>query len=62
MTSLTIHIDDVTESRLRTIAAELQRDVHDLAECAVAEAVLDYFRGRPSEQDPAHRSARSNLQ
>ncbi|WP_311273513.1 MULTISPECIES: hypothetical protein [unclassified Rhizobium] len=31
MTGLTIHIDDETEARLRRIADELHRDVHDLA-------------------------------
>jgi predicted transcriptional regulator len=51
MTALTIHIDDKTEARLRKASEEMARDVHDLAECAVAEAVLDYFRHR--RDDPA---------
>jgi predicted transcriptional regulator len=44
MTALTIHIDEKTEARLRKASEEMARDVHDLAECAVSEAVLDYFR------------------
>lgn len=62
MTSLTIYIDEETEIRLRRIAEELHRDIHDLASCAVAEAALDYFRGSPAERDPAHHSARSTIQ
>lgn len=62
MTSITIHLDDNTEARLRVICEELQRDVSELAECAVAEAALNFFRGRSIEQDPANRSTRSNLQ
>ncbi|KAA3510127.1 ribbon-helix-helix protein, CopG family [Agrobacterium rosae] len=62
MTSLTLHIDDETEARLRQIAEELQRDVHDLATCAIAEAALDYFRGRPVARDPAHQTIGDTLQ
>jgi predicted transcriptional regulator len=51
MTALTIHIDEKTEARLRKASEEMARDVHDLAECAVSEAVLDYFRHR--QDDPA---------
>lgn len=54
MTSLTIHINETTEARLRRASEEMGRDVHDLAECAVSEAVLAYFRGRPVAEDPAH--------
>lgn len=62
MTGLTLYIDYETEARLRQIAEELQRDVHDLASCAIAEAALDYFRGGPSTRDPAHHLARSAIQ
>lgn len=62
MTGLTIHIDDKTEARLRQIADELHRDVHDLASSAVAEAALDYFRGRSASRDPADLPARSTIQ
>lgn len=55
MTALTIHIDPSTEARLRKASEEMARDVHDLAECALAEAVLDYFRHRPGD-DPARSS------
>ncbi|MFK0338744.1 hypothetical protein ACIQT7_15865 [Agrobacterium deltaense] len=53
MTSLTIYIDETTEARLRRASEEMGRDVHELAECAVSEAVLEYFRGRPVSEDPA---------
>ena len=45
---LTIHLPDDTEARMEAIAAELGRNIAELAECA-----LDYFRGRPADQDPA---------
>ena len=51
MTTITIHLDQQTEARLRAISAELGRHVEDLAGCAVAEAALDYFR-------PSHHNAR----
>ncbi len=62
MTGILIHIDDVTERRLQQIARELRREVRELAESAVAEAALEFFRGRPTSEDPAHQPARSNLQ
>lgn len=62
MTGLTIHIDDKTEARLRQIVEELHRDVHDLASSAVAEAALDYFRGRSALRDPADQTVRGSLQ
>jgi predicted transcriptional regulator len=64
MTSLTIHVDEKTEARLRKASEEMSRDVHDLAECAVAEAVLDYFRHRSDDpaRDASPRSAGATLQ
>ncbi len=62
MKHLDIHIDDATERRLQVIAHELRREVRELAECAVAEAALEFFRGRPIKEDPAHQPAGSNLQ
>lgn len=56
MTAPTIHIDASTEARLRKASEEMARDVHDLAECAVAEAVLNYFRNRPGD-DPARNTS-----
>lgn len=50
---LTIHLPDDTEARMEAIARELGRNICELAECAVAESALDYFRGRPTDQDPA---------
>lgn len=52
MTALTIHIDEATERRLRAIAEELHRNVHELAESAVAEAALSYFRSSPISASP----------
>jgi len=52
MTSVTLHLDSVTEARLREIAAELGRSVEDLCRSAVSETALDYFRHQPS-RDPA---------
>lgn len=52
--SITIHLPDDTERRLDAAARELGRDATELAECAVAESVLDYFRHNP-EADPARR-------
>lgn len=51
MTTITIHLDQQTEARLRAISAELGRHVEELACSAVAEAALDYFR-------PKHRTVR----
>lgn len=51
--AITVNLPDATEKRLAAIAAELGRDPTELAECAIAEAALDYFRSRPVEQDPA---------
>ena len=64
MTALTIHIEDKTNARLRKASEELARDVHDLAECAVAEAVLDYFRHRRDDpaRDTSPRAAGETLQ
>lgn len=55
---LTIHLPDDTEARMEAIAAELGRNIAELAECAVAESALDYFRSRPADQDPAARRKR----
>jgi hypothetical protein len=49
--TLTILATPETIKRLRVIAAELGRDVEELAEASVAEAALDYFRHR--KDDPA---------
>lgn len=57
MATLTIHIDEATEARLRQIAEELGfRQIETLAENAVAEAALDYFRHQPS-RDPVRQEA-----
>ncbi|WP_156397702.1 hypothetical protein [Rhizobium sp. Root1204] len=49
--TLTILATPETVMRLRVIAIELGRDVEELAETSVAEAALEYFRGR--KDDPA---------
>lgn len=65
MTSITIYLDTATEERLRLIAVETDRRVEDLAESAVAEEALGYFRHRaddpgnaqPRRTPSAHRAA-----
>lgn len=52
MTSVTLHLDSITEARLREIAAELGRPVEDLCLSAISETALDYFRHQPG-RDPA---------
>lgn len=51
---VSVYVDEATERRMLKIAAEKQRSVQDLAECAVSEAALDYFRRRPD--DPGRRA------
>lgn len=46
-----VHLDHKTEKRLRKIAEEKHRDIAELAETAIAEEALRYFRGR--KDDPA---------
>lgn len=56
MTSITLYLDLATEARLRSIADETGRRVEDLAECAVNEEALRYFRHRaddPGRDKPA---------
>lgn len=50
MTSITLYLDPATEARLRLIADETDRRVEDLAEAAVSEEALRYFRHR--QDDP----------
>lgn len=55
MSVLSIYVDDEPHRRLITLSKELGRSVEDLAECAVSEAALDAFRGRPTPpKDRAH--------
>lgn len=51
MNSITIYVDPATEARLRQIADETGRPLEDLAEAAVSEEALGYFRHRAD--DPA---------
>ena len=51
MTSITILLDPATEARLRQISDETGRSCEDLAESALSEETLTYFRHR--EDDPA---------
>jgi predicted transcriptional regulator len=46
MTHITITPDAATEARVRQIAEETGRRFEDLAECALAEEALRYFRHR----------------
>ncbi|RYE48309.1 MAG: hypothetical protein EOP24_07830 [Hyphomicrobiales bacterium] len=52
---LQIYIDDETHRRLYAIALETGREVDELAESAVSEAALTFFRSR---NDDAVRSAK----
>jgi predicted transcriptional regulator len=52
---ISIHLPEATAARLEAIAAELDRPVSELVECAAAESALDYFRSRPIDQDPGKR-------
>lgn len=52
MSILAIYLDAETEARLKAIAEETGRKVEELAECAVSESALDYFRNNP-KTDPA---------
>ena len=47
-----IYVTEETERRLFKLAAEMGRDVEDLASSAVEEAALEAFRNRPD--DPAN--------
>ena len=49
--TITVYIDDDTEKRLDLITNETQRAVSELAEAAISEEALKYFRGR--KDDPA---------
>lgn len=46
-----VHLDFATEKRLKKIAQEKNRDVYELAETAIAEEALRYFKNR--KDDPA---------
>lgn len=46
-TTITIHLDDLDEARMREVAERLQRDPTDLARCAVSEALLQATKGQP---------------
>lgn len=48
---LSVHLDTATKERLDHVAAETGRTVAELAEAAIAEAALQYFRGREDPGD-----------
>jgi len=49
--AITVLLDDKTLARMRVIASETGRAMEELAEAAVSEAALEYFRHR--KDDPA---------
>lgn len=49
-----IYLDDNTHERLKKLAEEMGREIRDLAESAVSEAVLEAFRHR--NDDPVRRA------
>ncbi|MDI6837456.1 MAG: hypothetical protein QMD99_17325 [Rhizobiaceae bacterium] len=59
MATLTIHIDEATEARLRQIAEECGfREIQALAELAVADAARDYFAPKHrADRDPVRQEA-----
>ena len=59
MPILSVYVDEKTAARMRAISAEKGRSIEDLAECAVAEAALDYFRLAPS--DPGRADGGANI-
>ncbi|MBZ9683278.1 hypothetical protein LB531_21710 [Mesorhizobium sp. CO1-1-2] len=52
MPIISVYVDEKTAARMRAISAEKGRSVEELAECAVSEAALDYFRLAPLNSDP----------
>lgn len=67
MTSITLYLDLATEARLRLIADETDRRVEDLAEAAVSEEALRFFRHRQDDPGrniikPAPGAARSAME
>jgi len=54
MTPITVYLDPATEERLRQIAHETGRRVEELAECAVSEEALAYFRNRADDPGLGH--------
>jgi hypothetical protein len=52
MPVISVYVDEQTAARMKSIAAEKGRSIEDLAECAVSEAALDYFRHAPLSSDP----------
>lgn len=61
MTPITIYIDPATEERLRLVAAETDRRLEDLAESAVSEHVLAYFRHRADDPGRDMKRATSSM-
>ncbi|MER9375941.1 hypothetical protein [Mesorhizobium sp. M0491] len=61
MPILSVYIDERTAARMRSIAAEKGRSIEDLAECAVSEAALDYFRLAPLASDPGRADGGANI-
>ena len=49
--TMNVYISDETMGRLKLVASELDRTPEDIAEAAIEQAVMDYFRGR--SDDPA---------
>lgn len=46
-----VYINNKSAARMRYISKELDKDIEDLAEIAIDEAALGYFRSNPSK-DP----------
>ncbi|RWG55876.1 MAG: hypothetical protein EOQ64_15540 [Mesorhizobium sp.] len=61
MPIISVYVDELTAARMRAISAEKGRSVEDLAECAVSEAALDYFRLAPTGSDPGRADGGANI-
>ncbi len=61
MPILSVYVDEKTAARMRAISAEKGRSVEELAECAVSEAALDYFRLAPVASDPGRADGGANI-
>ncbi|AZO61721.1 MAG: hypothetical protein E5X23_09755 [Mesorhizobium sp.] len=61
MPIISVYVDEMTAARMKAISAEKGRSVEDLAECAVSEAALNYFRLAPADSDPGRADGGANI-
>lgn len=61
MPIISVYVDELTAARMKAISTEKGRTIEDLAECAVAEAALDYYRLAPAASDPGRADGGANI-